>query len=84
MLSWIDRRCWQGTGRFNLPFREISVILIGKIDQLTPVMCKVLYHKRPNKESENWGSFMFWLFDKVSNPTKNERSNGENYEQKRF
>ena len=69
MLSCIDRRCWQGTGRFDLPFGEISVILSGKIDQLPPVMKKV-------QKSENSGFFIFWLLDKVVTPTKNERSKG--------
>lgn len=59
MLSWIDRRYRQGTGKFDLPFGEISVVLVGDIAQLPPVMDKVLYHKRPNEESETSGVFLF-------------------------
>ena len=47
-------------------------------------MDKVVYHKRPNKECETLGFFIYRLFDKVVNLTKNERSKGENDEQKRF
>ena len=81
MLGWIDRRCRQGTGRFDLPFGGISVILVGDIAQLPPVLEKVLYHKKPN---ETTGFFIYRLFDNVVNLTKNERSKGENNVQKRF
>ena len=84
MLGWIDRRCRQGTGRFDLPFGGISVILVGDIAQLPPVLEKVLYHKKPNEENETTGFFIYRLFDKVVNLTKNERSKGENNDQKRF
>ena len=78
MLGWIDRRCRQGTGRFDLPFGGISVILVGDIAQLPPAMDKVLYHKQPDEENETTGFFIYWLFKKVINLTQNERSKGEN------
>ena len=84
MLRWIDRRCRQGTGRFDLPFGGISVILVGDIVQLPPVLEKGLYHKKPNEENETTGFLIYRLFDKVANLTKNERSKGENNDQKRF
>ena len=55
MLGWIDRRCRQGTGRFDLPFSIISVILVGDIAQLSPVMDKVIYYKGPLEENETSG-----------------------------
>ena len=85
MLGRIDRRCRQGTGRFDLPFGGISVILVGDISQLPPILEKVLYHKNPN---ETTGFLIYRLFDKVVdkvvNLTKNEMSKLENNDQKRF
>ena len=84
MLGWIDRRCRQGTGRFDLPFGGISVILVGDIAQLPPVMDKVLCHKQSDEENETTSFFVYQLFDKVINLTQNERSKGGNNDQKRF
>ena len=84
MLGWIDRRYRQGTGMFDLPFGGISVILVGDIAQLPPVMDIVLYHKQPDEENETTGFFIYRLFNKVINRTQNERSKGEINDQKRF
>ena len=84
MLGWIDRICRQGTGRFDLPFGGISVILVGNRPQLPPAMDKVLYHKQPDEENETTGFFIYRLFAKVINLTQNERSKGKNNDQKRF
>ena len=40
MLSWIDSRCRQGKALEHLPFGGISVILVGDIAQLPPVLDK--------------------------------------------
>ena len=84
MLGWIDRRCRQGTGNFDLPFGGISIILVGDIAQLPPVLDKVLYHKKPDDEIATTGFCVYNEFDKVVKLTKNERSKGEDSNQKRF
>ena len=55
MLGWIDRRCRQGTGNFDEPFGGLSIILTGDIAQLSPVLDKVLYHKKPKMKSLQQG-----------------------------
>ena len=84
MLGWIDRRCWQRTRRLDLPFGGITVIFVGDFLQLSPVMDKVLFCKNPNEENEAIRLFVFKLFDKVVNLTKDEGSKGQNDDQKRF
>ena len=37
LFGWIHRRCKQATGCQNIPFRGISIILVGDIGQLPPV-----------------------------------------------
>ena len=83
-LGWIDKRCRQGKGNTDVPFGGVNVILVGDIAQLPPVLDKVLYHKKPDEEISMTGFCVYNEFDKVVKLTKNERSKGEDINQKRF
>ena len=84
ILGWIDKRCRQGTGEIELPFGGIAVILVGDIAQLPPVMDKVLYHRKPNDEISTAGFAVYSSFDTVVKVTVNQRSKGDEINQKMF
>ena len=84
MLSWIDRRCQQGTGKFNLPFAGISVILVRDMLNYLLLWTKCYITKDLTKKVKPQGFVIYQVFDKVVNLTKNERSKSKNDEHKRF
>ena len=84
LLGWIDKRCRQGTGELDKPFGGISMILVGDIAQLPPVGDKVLYHKKPNGEVGTMGFCMYKKFTTIIKLTVNERTKGNEIEQKTF
>lgn len=49
-LAWINRRCKQATGKFDLNFSGINIVLVGDLGQLLPVNGKVLYNDNPVTE----------------------------------
>lgn len=61
MLGCIDRRSRQATTNMEIPFGGISVILLSDIAQLSPVMDKVLYHKKPTDEFGTAGFSVYML-----------------------
>jgi len=63
LLSWIDKRCRQGTGVVDKPFGGISIILVGDIAQFPPVGDKVLYHRKTSGSIGTMGFFFcFFLY----------------------
>jgi hypothetical protein len=47
-FGWIDRRCKQATGCYDILLGGKSLILIGDPGQLPPVVDKPLYHAKPS------------------------------------
>ena len=84
LLGWIDNRCRQATGRTDMTFGGISVILVGDIAQLPPVGDKPLYHSMPKTEKQIQGFFLYHEFKKVVKLTVNQRVQGNNIEQSNF
>ena len=84
MLGWIDSRCRQATGKKELLFGGISIILVGDIAQLPPVMDNVLYHSYPKNEMAIAGYVAYCCFRTIVRLKTNMRSNGEDDIQKRF
>ena len=84
MLGWIDSRCRQATGKKDILFGGISVILVGDIAQLPTVMDKVLYHPYPNNEVAIAGYVAYCSFRTVVMLKSNMRSTGESDAQKSF
>lgn len=84
LLGWIDSRCRQATGRVDIPFGGISVILVGDIAQLTPVGDKPLYHTMPKSEKQIQGHLMYQQFKQVIGLTVNHRVNGDRISQSLF
>ena len=84
MLGWVDKRCRQATGKTEYSFGGISVILVGDIAQLPPVMDQVLYHKKPKDEIATAGFSVYNSFETVVRLTENQRAKGNDADQKRF
>ena len=84
MLGWIDRRCRQAKAREDMPFGGISVILVGDIAQLPPVIDKPLYHKNPLNQLEIAGFAVYNLFNLVIELKVNQRSTGSSESQQSF
>ena len=84
MLGWISKRLKQATGKTQLPFGGISVILIGDIAQLPPVSDKVLYHDNPSNEVSTEGFYVYNLFNCVVLLSINQRVAGINQQQSQF
>ena len=55
LLGWIDSRCRQDTGRTDMTFGGVSVILVGDIAQLPPVSDKPLFHSLPKTQKQIQG-----------------------------
>lgn len=73
LLGWIDNRCRQATGRTDMTFSGISVILVGDIAQLPPVGDKPLFHSMPKIEKQIPGFLLYHEFKKVVKLTVNQR-----------
>lgn len=84
LLGWIDSRCKQATGRTDLTFGGISVILVGDIAQLPPVGDKPLFHSMPKTEKQIQGLLLYREFKKVVKLTVNQRVQGNDIEQSNF
>ena len=84
LLGWIDSRCRQATGRADIPFGGVSVIIVGDIAQLTPVGDKPLYHTMPKSEKQIQGLLMYQQFKQVIRLTVNHRVNGYKISQSLF
>ena len=84
LLGWIDSRCRQATGKIDIAFGGISVVLVGDIAQLTPVGDKPLYHSMPKSEKQIQGHLMYQQFKKVIGLNVNHRVNGESTTQSLF
>ena len=84
MFGWIDSRCRQATGAINKPFGGLSVILVGDIAQLPPVLDKPLYHSLPQTDKQLQGSLMYKQFNQVVNLTVNHRVDGKSEDQCQF
>ena len=65
LFGWINRRCKQATVSTALPFRGISVILVGDIAQLPPITDKVIYHNKPTGDLATDGFYAYHQFQKV-------------------
>ena len=84
MFGWIDSRCRQAAGAINKPFGGLSVILVGDIAQLPPVLDKPLYHSLPQTDKQLQGSLMYKQFNQVVNLTVNHRVDGKSEDQCQF
>ncbi|XP_066922146.1 uncharacterized protein [Clytia hemisphaerica] len=83
-LAWVNRRCKQATGKFDVPFGGINMILSGDLGQLPPVKGHPIYYNNPRNELEAEGFFVYQLFNTVIELTVNQRSDGSSSLQKRF
>ena len=84
LLGWIDARCRQATGKIDIAFGGISVVLVGDIAQLTPVGDRPLYHTMPKSEKQIQGHLMYQQFKQVIGLTVNHRVNGDSTSQSLF
>ena len=84
LLGWIDSRCRQATGRTDMTFGGISVILVGDKAQLPPVGDKPLFHSMSKTEKQIQGLLLYREFKKVVKLTVNQRVQGNNIEQSNF
>ena len=84
LLGWIDNRCRQATGRTDMTFGRISVILVGDIAQLPPVGDRPLYHSMPKTDKQIQGFLLYHEFKKVVKLTVNQRVQGNNIKQSNF
>jgi len=80
MLSWIDSRCRQGKALEHLPFGGISVILVGDVAQLPPVLDKPLYHRKPGNEVDVASLSVYYLFTDIVILKVNQRCNSDDQE----
>ncbi|XP_066929609.1 uncharacterized protein [Clytia hemisphaerica] len=84
MLGWIDSRCRQATGKMERLFGGISVILVGDIAQLPPVLDSTLYSSYPQNEIGVAGYVAYCCFRTVIKLKSNMRSAGQDEIQKKF
>ena len=59
MFGWINKRCKEATGRHTVPFRGLSIILVGDIGQLPSISAQVIYHTRPKSDLALEGYCMY-------------------------
>jgi len=76
MFDWINRRCKEATGRTNIPFSGISIILVGDIGQLPSISDQVIYHSRPKSDLALEGYCMNCKFETVVKFKVNKRARG--------
>ena len=74
LLGWIDNCCRQATGQTDMTFGGISIILVGDIAQLPPVVDKPLFHFMPKTEKQIQGFLLYHEFKKVVKLTVNQSS----------
>ncbi|XP_066915540.1 uncharacterized protein [Clytia hemisphaerica] len=84
LLGWIDSRCRQATGKEETFFGGISIILVGDVAQLPPVMDDVLYNIKAKKGKATEGFLAYCCFRTVVELKSNMRSTGEDVSQKKF
>ena len=73
MFGWIDRRLRQATGKFDLQFGGISIILVGDFAQLPPVSDKPLYSSMPSGNTALMGYLGYRSITTVVKLTENQR-----------
>ena len=83
-FGWIDRRCKQATGCYDILLGGKSLILIGDPGQLPPVADKPLYHAKPSNAVGEQGYQTYKMFDKVVKLTVNQRVQGISSEQEQI
>ena len=84
MFGWIDKRCKQVKGHYDLPFGGFSIILTGDPGQLPPVGDKPIYHAKPSNNIGEQGYLAYRMFDKVVKLTVNQRVQGSDPDQVKF
>ncbi|XP_028418786.1 uncharacterized protein LOC114544315 isoform X2 [Dendronephthya gigantea] len=65
MLSWLDNRLRAGTGKEDIPFGGMSIILMGDFGQLPPVGDKPMYIAGNGSVISDHGHSMYLTFDYV-------------------
>lgn len=83
-FAWINKRCKEATGLTTIPFGGLSIILVGDIAQLPPIIDQVLYHNKPRSDLAVESYCMYCKFDTVVKLEINERAKGSNKEQEKF
>ena len=83
-LAWINRRCKQAKGKFDVPFGGINIILVGDLGQLPPVNGKVIFSSKASNELEMEGLFVYNQFLSVVELSVNERAKGSDESQLKF
>ena len=79
MFGWISKRLKQATGNNEKPFGGISVILVGDIAQLPPVIDKPLYDMFPCGEIATEGFYVYSALDNVIKLLTNQRAAGSDH-----
>ena len=80
MLSWLDNRLRAGTGREDIPFGGMSIILMGDFGQLPPVGDKPMYTSGSGSVVSDHGHSLYLMFDSVIILDQIMRQAGENPE----
>ncbi|XP_028394466.1 uncharacterized protein LOC114518659 [Dendronephthya gigantea] len=65
MLSWLDNRLRAGTGKEDVPFGGMSIILMGDFGQLPPVGDRPMYIAGNGSVISDHGHSMYLTFDYV-------------------
>ena len=65
MLSWLDNRLRAGTGRQDIPFGGMSIILMGDFKQLPPVGDRPMYISGSVSVISDHGHSLYLMFDSV-------------------
>ena len=65
MLSWLDNRLRAGTGKEDIPFGGMSVILMGDFGQLPPVGDKPMYVSGNGTVVSDHGHSLYLMFESV-------------------
>ena len=81
MLGWIDRRLRQASGLMDETFGGFSLILVGDIAQLPPVLDKPLYHSVPNDTMSLMGYCAYKKINLVVKLIDNQRVTFESQDQ---
>ena len=65
MLSWLDNRLRAGTGRQDIPFGGMSIILMGDFGQLPPVGDRPMYISGCGSVISDHGHSFYLMFHSV-------------------